>query len=492
MSFSRIQQLIQSKTFQVIVFLLVFSFTFILRAHNFDRVPPMGHLEELLYGWSGIYLVEEGVPVSWSTLDYPKRAEVSKGLKSYQGGEPIVSVALQKPWLDEPPLFSLLVGWFAHLYGADRNDVLPTSYIRTPVIFISSLTSVMIFMVAKIVSGYWTGILAMLLYGTIPIMVFSSRFAVPENLIALFLMIMVYLLLKFEEKPKFLYLLPIPLLAGLGGLAKPTGYFLLPLALFFAFRKGMLKSCFYLILATIPFIAAFIWYGLYFDAEIFWQLVSIQGFRPVGFSSLGWFFTSPAYDINMLTDSWYIFALLSAAYFIFAPGAGLKKFISLFFVYWVIIVMLSGGEGDLLPWYRFPAFPLLAILGAWGLQFLVKRADFFTTFLTAGLLLGGRHLLANAFRPDALPTTYRLVFSGLMLPSLVRFVFDKDWLEKLCRLVIVGVVVVGIYFNVVYIYNVFELTCESKSCPFGPSTELSSLHFPIIWRWFVLGEPKYR
>jgi len=89
-------------------------FIFILRAHNYERFPSPNHLDEQLYALSGIYLVETGVPVSWSTLDYPKSAEVYKGTISYQGGEPSASVTLYKPWLDEPPLF---------LYWLERRPI---------------------------------------------------------------------------------------------------------------------------------------------------------------------------------------------------------------------------------------------------------------------------------------------------------------------------------------------------------------------------------
>src|SRR3990172_7648733 len=73
---------------KAVVFAAVFIFTFILRAHNYDRVPTANHLDEQLYAWSGIHLVETGVPVSWSTLDYPKRAEVFRGDINYKGGIP--------------------------------------------------------------------------------------------------------------------------------------------------------------------------------------------------------------------------------------------------------------------------------------------------------------------------------------------------------------------------------------------------------------------
>lgn len=480
---------LQSNKFKIFVFLLVLVFTFILRTHNFDKTPPLGHLEEMLYAWSGIYLIETGTPVSWSTLDYPRRAEVFKGKVTFNGGLPDAYVTLYKPWLDEPPLFSLLVGWAAHLNHADRLSLIHSAYVRIPSIFMAVLTTVMIFLVARIVSGYWTGILAMLVFGTTPISVFASRMAVPENLTALILIIIVYLLLKFDARPKFIYLLPAPILIGIAGLSKPTGFLLLPLVLYFAFFKKFYKLFLYLILATLPFVIFFFWYGIYFDAEIFWKIFNIQSYRPVGFSALGFFFTSPSYDIYTLrfADGWYIFSLLSAFYFMFVNRNRREWIVSFAFVFWLVIVLLTGGEGDLLPWYRFPMFPLLAILGAWGLKILVEKGNFMTTVLAAGMLLGSRHLIVNVFRPNISPTNFRILFSSLVLPSVFFSIYPKQGLKFVCKSIIVGLIVVGLYLNSVYIYNQFEITCEGMECPFGPPTKLSSIYFPFIWRWISIG-----
>jgi 4-amino-4-deoxy-L-arabinose transferase-like glycosyltransferase len=476
------------KIIKIFLFLFVLYFTFVLRVHNYERVPTANHLDEMLYAWSGLYLIEEGVPVSWSTLDYPARAEVFRGEINYQGGIPKASVVLYKPWLDEPPLFSLLVGYFAHLYQAEKTDFVPASYIRMPVVIISTLVSIMIFLIVKEVDSFESGILAMAVYGLTPLLVFASRTAMPENLIALLYLLILYLVLRFRKSPKFYYVLPMPLLAGLAGLAKPTGYFLLPFAIFWIFeklyKKGQLKLAlqysFYLIVGILPFIAAYFWYGNHFDPEIFKTITNIQSHRPVGFGSLAWFFISPAYDTAILKDSWYIFALLSAAYFIFKPKLGEKKLISFAFVYWIIVVMISGGESDLLPWYRFPAFPLLAILSAWGLQELVKRANFFASFLGIGLLLGNRLLLVNAFHPNVSPWTYRLVFSGLMAPSLAFYVLKTRFWQKATKGVIVGVIGLGLLINTIYIYQAFDIACESKICPIVQSTWLSEIGFPFL------------
>lgn len=482
----------ERKTFHILVFFIVLIFTFILRAHNFDRYPLMGHLEEQMFAWAGIHLLERGIPRAWSSLDFPDRAVVYKGAVNYQGGEPTVHVDLVEPWLEQPPLFSLLVGQFAHFYKADRDGVIPTSFIRTPVIILSIFTSLMVFLITRLISGYWTGILAMLIYGVTPILVLGSRLAVPENLIALIYLIVIYLLIKFQHEQKFKYIVLIPLLVGIAGLSKPTGFFIVFLTIYIVLIKHKFKNAIYLFVATLPFVAAFFAYGLYFDKEIFWRITAIQSFRPVGFGSLGWFFVSPAYDISELIDGWFIFLLLSSAFFLFSPGAGLKRFVSLAFIFWVAVVMVSGGEIDLLPWYRYPAYPLLAILGAWGLQTLFRRADFFAVFLITGLLLGNRMLLVNPFRPNIPPMNFRIIFSLLLLPALLNLIFARNIFEKLTKTILILVIIVGIYFNVIYLYNIFELKCESQSCPLGASTRLSTIRFPFIWRWLVLGEPKLR
>jgi len=494
------------------IFGVVLVATFILRAHDYERVPTPNHLDEQNYSLSGLNLVETGLPVSWSTLDYPVRAEVFRGQIDYQGGLPKASVVLYRPWLDQPPLFMALVGWSAHLNGVDRNGFVPSSYSRIPSVLIAGLVSVMIFLIARAVTGYWSGILAMIIYGTVPIMVFASRSAMAENLIALLLTMMIYLIIKFWQTPRSYLIYPLPLLIGLAGLAKPTGYLFLPLIIFlvgmgYYWRKqtrSVLYASLYLLLLTVPFFLAYLAYGYLMDREIFERLLQIQSQRPIGFGNLAWFFMTPSYDTAVTRDSWFMFCLLSAAWLMFQVKLDFKKkltdfgqpLILLVFVYSLLVVMLSGGENDLLAWYRFPSYPFLAIIGAWGLQYLVKKADFFASFLAAGLLLGNRMLLTNVLRDNIAPMNFRLIMGGLLLPSIIQSFSVNDWWRKVSQVVIVGVIVSGIYLNVTYIYNAFDLTCENiphpakiSACPLVPSTWLSTLHFPVIWRWLVLGVP---
>lgn len=490
----KLTDILNDKRFRSIAFIAVFLFTFILRAHDYERVPSPNHLDEQLYAWSGLYLIETGTPVSWSTLSYPERSKVFEGVISYKGGEPSASVTLFKPWLDEPPLFSLLVGTFAHSFGADRNEFVPSSYIRMPVVVVAGLTSIVVFAIATLTGSFWVGILAMLVYGTVPIFVLGSRVAMPENIIAFLFSLTLLLLILFKKKNKGIYLWPVPILAGIAGLSKPTGFFILPIAIYFVFNKlykdkktsQAVKYIVYFVIAAIPFVAAYYWYGLHFDKEIFWLINAIQGSRPAGFSSLAFILTTPSIGTAIMRDGWLIFGLLFAFSLFFKKMNENENFIAISFVYWLIIVMLSGGENDLLAWYRFPIYPLLAIIIAWGIKYLIENPNFFTTFITAGLLLGNRKLLVNAFRPNLPVTIYRTLFVGIMAIPVLQTVFRKDNLVKITRVIIVGIVIAGFILNIKYIYNAFTLECENITCPMVPTTPLSTLYFPVLWRLFSL------
>ena len=493
----KIKKLFSNRWFQRIALLILFSFTFILRAHNYDREPVIGQLEEHLYAWAGINLIYDKVPMSWSTLDYPESAVVYKGEVNLDGNQPRPHVTLVRPWLDEPPIYSYISGGAAYLFGDVRWDVLPSSHIRMPQIFLSFFISIMVFLIARAVSGFWSGFIAVLIYGTSPLFVISSRLAVPENLITLIFLIIIYLILKERVRKSLSAIILIPILIGIAGLSKPTGFFLAPLVVYELFKLKRFKGIIYLVTVVGISVGLLFLYGFYYSPEIFMRILEIQSSRPVGFGGLGYMLSTPAYDIFLLFDTMYIFCLLSLIYYVFSyktddERAGGRNFLVFCAIYWIIVVLISGGEYDLLPWYRFGFFPLLAIFGAWGLKEAVVNFSFVKSFLAITLFLGNRILLVNPFRPNIDPGLFRLIFSAIMAPALAFEVFGKKYLKTAGQIVIIAAFIVGVYWNVVYLYNVHELKCESIECPIGPPTFLSTLHFPFLWRFFVLGEPAIR
>jgi len=478
----------KSQIAKIFLFLLVFLFTFILRASGYERVPEYGHLEELQYGWAGINLVETGSPVSWNPnpREIEKKNIIYSGPISDEGKQTTVHVTLVKPFLEEPPLFSLLVGYTSHLFGADRTKIISPAYLRFPMIFIAAATSILIFFLGRKLFGYWIGLLAMLFFGTIPIFLFSSRFAIPENLIAFFYILSILLVVYFLEKPRIWLFLPLLFLPGLAGLAKPTGFLIAPFVSFLLLKKDFWRHAIVILLALLPFIAIFLIYGFHFDAKLFGEVLRTQGTRPVGWSALTFILATPAFDIKWFFDGWYMFFLLAALFFLIQPAQDKNiKLLAFACLYWILVVIFSGGEQDLLPWYRFPMFPFLAILGVLLIREFFQKPDFFRTSILVGFFFSARYYLSNPFRPNVTPNMFRFYFLLLVLPSLAYLVWKKKWLLWLMQAIIIFVLVAGTFLNSKLIYSYFPISCESLKCPIGVSTTLGRLYFPILWR--ILG-----
>lgn len=474
-----------SKLTLLIVLFLFFS---IVRLHNYDKIPGPAHAEELLYSWSGIFLIETGTPQSWSTLDYPERAKVFDGIVGDRHNL-FLPAKLYRPWLDEPPLYSLMSGGIAHLYGDDRNKVLPVSHTRVPSVIASLFTMIMVFATTNRFFGYWPGILAMTIYGTSQIFVFGSRLSVPENIIALAVVTGLWSAKSYLNKPNTRDALVWGLTSALLGLMKPTGFFMAPLWVFLAIMRRRWMDALVIVTTTLLGIGLFIYYGYSFDWGIFKTIVSIQGSRFAGWSGLGYILTSPAYDVFTTHDGWYIFATFASIFYIFKRQKSKSIWVtSMFFWYWVIVGLLSGTEGDLLPWYRYPTFPVMAMFGGLMLYDLIKKADFFSTSIVLGLMLSSRFFLMNAFRPTTPPNVFRIVFALAVLPSLAFYIWRKKWLTSLSRIIIVVFLILGAWYNVRYIYNSFEIRCESISCPFTEGNFLSETRLPFFWRFLVVGD----
>ncbi|OGM22621.1 hypothetical protein A2961_03475 [Candidatus Woesebacteria bacterium RIFCSPLOWO2_01_FULL_39_21] len=470
-----------------IIFFFIFIFLAIIKLHEYERWPGPAHAEELAFGWAGINLIETGVPVSWSTLDYPESSLVFDGIVGDKAGL-YLPAKLYKPWLDQPPLYSLLSGGAAHLFGDSRDGVLPSAHTRVPSVLISLLTMALVFYIAQKFFNYWVGILATVFYGTSPIIVFGSRLSVPENVFALAFIGSILLVKRYLDRPTLKYAILFGCISVLLGLMKPTGFFFAPLYMFFIVKKRRWQDLIVIFVILLAGIFAFFVYGYHYNWELFLRILNIQSTRFAGWSGLSYIFTTPAHDIYLLYDGWYIFCLFSAIYFLFNKNKPrVISLLTFFLVYWLLVVVFSGTEQDLLPWYRYPIFPILSVFGALGFVKLYKNPNFITTALLVGLLLSSRYLLKNDFRSTTPPNVFRATYALALLPSLGHLLFKKNWMLKLSKVVIVLLFALGVFFNTKYIYNAFSIRCENvPSCTLGPSTRLSEVHLPIIWRFFII------
>ncbi len=164
------------KNIFIILIVLISGFGILLRLNNYDRIPGFTETQdEFFYPWSGMTFLTTGIPIGWSWFpSYAKRDIVT-----YWGAKyPLVS-----PWIEKPPLFSLMSGAWVLLNGERKLDQVRLSTIRLVPIGLSFLTIVLTGVLASQVFNKKTGIVAAILYAVIPPIVLSNRMSLTENLL---------------------------------------------------------------------------------------------------------------------------------------------------------------------------------------------------------------------------------------------------------------------------------------------------------------------
>ncbi len=443
-----------------------------LRLFKYMYIPWATHGEELLYVWSGYSLLTQKMPISWSNLDaYRPENVYFDGLIGNPKLHNTFGTKLYKPWLDEPPLFSLIVGFPLFLtHTGTLNDIPPAAVFRLPMILIALFILIFIYKLANYLFGFWSAFWAAFIYGFSPLIIFANRLAVPENLITLLFLILAYLTLKLKNKPKRLASWTI-IISLIAGLAKPTGVFisLLPAIYLWKERKHNL-SLISLIIPQLLFWFIFGLYGYHYDWKLFIGLVRQQGFRPAGFTSLAYLLSTPAYDIFLMLDNWYYLHLLSIfsliVYWRWAKDKKIEFLLWSIFT-WLFIFVLSSGQTDLLPWYRYPLFAFSAIAFGFLFQKLIQKGfDIFSYSTVILLSLGNLYLLDSPFPPPwgyRMPSlTFRLLLLLLLAPAVMAALKVKTrfFLRISTFLAISSLLVGGLFINSWYIYRAYGLRCD--------------------------------
>lgn len=459
-----------TRNFKLLVFAFVFLLGVFLRLWKYPFYPFAGHAEEYLFVWSGLSLIEKGVPISWNDLPvYEEKHVFWRGVAPNPAGGEGLGVRLLEPWLDEPPLYSLIVGGMAKLYNLPNFTLISPYVIRIPSLIFSFVTMAFVFLLAQKYFGYWLGILSLLIYGTVPTIVFGSRLAVPENMIAVLMIISLWLILDYlETKKKWKRNLAV-FLAIIAGFAKPTGFFLVPFIVFWLWRdKRWREGTITAIVGTLLFFVFYFTYGFYFDRELFLKVFFYQAQRPAGWSGLAFLITNPGFSIEVFLDGFLVLGFLSLIWLIFKKKSKDEEIILLSFVYSLLVVVISGGRHDQLAWYRYPIYPFMSIATALLIKEIFLQPTFFTNAVFIPLFLTNIDLLENPFWKIKFfleSRFYRSTFAILLTPTIIQFFSKKENWLKLSQLVVALVFMAGIFFNILVIKTRFNLLCDNTICP---------------------------
>jgi len=464
--------------FRMLFFVFFFLLGIFLRLYKYPFFPTAGNAEENLYVWSGLSLIEEGVPISWNDLPpYKSEHIIYEGFAPNYSGREDLPIRLLKPWLDEPPLFSLIEGAISKFYGQENFTIISPYIIRIPPLIFSFISMFLVFLLSKKLFGWWMGNLSLALYATIPTIVFGSRLAVAETPIAtIFLGITLLLISYFKSKDKKLIYLAY-FLTLIAAFMKPTGLLLAPYLSFWLMKNKEIKNGIkYGLITIVIFFVLYFAYGFHYDKELFLDVLIYQSQRPAGWSGISHLFISPGFNIEIFKDNFIIIGFLSMIFLMFSKRKFAQEIILFNFIYAIMIVLVSGGRGDQLGWYRYPIYPFLAISLALLIENIYKKPNFYKFAIFLPLIMGNGDLLQNPFwKIDFFWKVkfFRYLFALFLAPMIAYEIFKKKYFISLGRYILILTLCIGLIYNILVVINMFSLTCDhSLICPLPYKVDL--------------------
>lgn len=345
--------LTKKKTLIVLVVILVLGF--ILRAHNLNTWPRLGAtFDEYAWTWLGMSLIEEHVPSSWSPHE---QYEGYREHLVFQNAE----FWIVKPYLEHPPGFGLVAGSFALLNGTKGMLDISIDKIR-PLSLLLGLSSIfLLFLLVKEVYDEKLALLASFIYSTTPTVVIGSRIVQNENFfIPMFLLALLFIS-KYLKTKNVIFRNLAGILCGILIISKIPWIAATLAIVSILFFKNKYKDGLFILGVTSIFFLGFILYGIYYNADLFFNLWGLQLARyDLTFNSLFALFTQPYLVDRYMVDGWIYFGWI--AFFLLLAKDLRQNYIIIFSLLSYLAVFIfaipnEAGHG----WYRYPFYPFLAL-----------------------------------------------------------------------------------------------------------------------------------
>lgn len=342
---------------------------FLLRLHRYDSIPPYNWTQdEFAFAWSGMSLIRDGVPTSWSFLSPSDDFLVTVWEKT------AVRYRLVTPWFDHPPLFGLIVGMTAILGGAREFFDCTLSVIRIPSLVFGTLSIFLLYWLALRLTNTSAAVIASAIYATNPNTVFLSRLTVSENLLTCISLGVALLFVEYQRTDRAKYLYTAIALASVAILAKVTGVYIIGTLIALLLFQHRWKECAIAALGAIGAFAIYYFYGWIYDFQ--WFLTTLQEHknRFTDFAMLKNLVLPPVF---FKEDGWLIFSWLTL---LAVARSSLERFklqLILFpILIYTVLLIFSGAQSHYYAWYVIPYYPFLFLVLAIFLDDFRKNPDF--------------------------------------------------------------------------------------------------------------------
>jgi len=433
-----------------------------LRLYRFDQAPALtDNADELDWAWSGMTLIRRGVPYGWSYLRAYGAPQI---LRDHHTSYPIVH-----PYLDHPPLFSLFTGAWALLLGARQMTQVTLGMIRPPVIVLSVLALILVYVLGRRVLGRSPAMLAILLLATSPGAVLLQREVESESLLAVLVLAALICVLRLEAGeggwPTLLALVGVCLA---GSLTKVPGISIAGVAAVLLLQSRRWWPALAAAGAGVAGLGVFALYGAVLDWRLFLAVWTEQAARRSGVFAAFQFIAAPAGVNRPLHDGWWLLGWLGLAGIAFASGRGGTRLTERYVVWPAVayaVTMLLMADQRVVGqygWYRIAVYPLV-YLGAGSLVWRLFRAPS-GALLGLLLALGGAAASSGWLGSGGEPWTPppELLF-GLLVAALLPTLLIPTWprLRSLAQACVAFTVLVLVLGNVVEALRLPELLAHS-------------------------------
>ncbi|MFY9613851.1 MAG: glycosyltransferase family 39 protein [Candidatus Dormiibacterota bacterium] len=355
-----------------------------LRFHEFTLAPVLADNQDpLQFGWAGLTLITKHVPYAWEYFS-AYHYEVYR----YSNGD---LYNLTHPWLNHPPLFSLLIGGWAYLLGARELGDVTLSMIRPVAIILGLISMYLAYILGRRVLGSRATMVGLVLLAVSPGAVLLGREVETEALLAPMLLgglILVHRLhtgeggrLEVGGVVALCLLMPLVKVSGVvlaGGLAVVL------------IASGRWRLAAASVLAGAAGFGLFAVYGALFDFNLWLAVLAEWQTHRHGLMAGFEFLSDNAGIGRTFHDGWWLLGLLGLGAIIVRGRTGPRPML----LATTVAVYAAGmtAIGDVLvqgryAWYRIVLYPILYTVAGYLVWQSVKRPS--VPGLLLVLVLGG-------------------------------------------------------------------------------------------------------
>ena len=394
-------------------------------------------LDERAWILSGTSLLQTGLPRSWTAFWelYPMDSYTTVEL----GGK---SDTVVQPYLDHPPLFSIMVGGWSILTGNATAGAFNWTVLRFPMIVISVLTILFTGLFVDQVFGRRHAWLTIISYSVLPVAVVSARIIAAEHVMAMLMMLGLALLARYVYHPgdHRKILLSLSLISFLAPLLKLSG---IALPIIFALILGsnhMYKKSVLLLGAGALGLLTYLAYGCLYDCQLFFSLLSNHSSRPQTFWYFFTLFELPDIGYYKLHDAFAIVGVIASIFMAIATQKRKEWVIAPWLLLSLLFVSIAPIE--LYGWYKFLSIPLIAVGLGYAWDQLLKREVGWAMLIIPALLVMientfGNFAIVNDWRKLLIMITFAPLFFFFIFSSLQKTGWYLWWVRLLFVLSVV-------------------------------------------------------